>query len=121
MPLLADECRIVNLSSRLMLDGPINRDAFQAYVDHVLVPALSPGDVVVTDNLSSQKGPGVRRAIEAIGARLLYFSPYSPDFNPIENAFANTESVAENSSHPNGRQSLGGDRPTHQPLQTIRI
>ena len=71
-----------------MLDGPINRDAFQAYVDQVLVPELAPGDIVVMDNLSSHKGPAVRAAIEEAGARLLYLPPYSPDFNPIEMAFS---------------------------------
>ena len=77
----------------MVLDGPINRNAFQAYVDQVLVPALSPGDVVVMDNLGSHKGPAVRRAIEAAGARLLYLPPYSPDFNPIENAFAKLKAL----------------------------
>ncbi len=77
----------------MVLDGPINRDAFQAYVDQVLVPELAPGDVVVMDNLSSHKGPAVRRAIEAAGASLLYLPPYSPDFNPIENAFAKLKAL----------------------------
>ena len=71
-----------------MLDGPINRDAFEVYAEKVLVPELSPGDVVVMDNLSSHKGPNVRALIEKAGAILLYLPPYSPDFNPIENAFA---------------------------------
>jgi hypothetical protein len=72
----------------MVLDGPINRLAFQAYVEQVLVPELSPGDIVVMDNLSSHQGPAVCQAIAATGARLLYLPPYSPDFNPIENAFA---------------------------------
>jgi transposase len=72
----------------MVLDGPINRDAFIAYVDQVLVPELRPGDVVIMDNLSSHKGPVVRELIEAAGASLLYLPPYSPDFNPIEQAFA---------------------------------
>jgi len=71
-----------------VLDGPINRDAFDTYVDKVLVPELRPGNVVVMDNLSSHKGPRVREMIEAAGASLLYLPPYSPDFNPIENAFS---------------------------------
>ena len=54
----------------------------------MLVPELRPGDIVVMDNLGSHKGAGVREAIEAAGASLLYLPPYSPDFNPIENAFA---------------------------------
>jgi transposase len=71
-----------------VLDGPVNRIAFETYVEKVLVPELRSGDIVVMDNLSSHKGPRVAEMIEAGGARLLYLPPYSPDFNPIENAFA---------------------------------
>jgi transposase len=71
-----------------VLDGAINRDAFETYLAKVLVPELSPGDIVVMDNLSSHTGPAVEAMIEAAGASLLYLPPYSPDFNPIENAFA---------------------------------
>ena len=85
--------RLDGITAPMVLDGPINRDAFQAYVDQVLVPELTPGDVVVMDNLSSHKGPAVRRAIEAAGANLLYPPPYSPDFNPIENAFAKLKAL----------------------------
>ena len=85
--------RLTGLVAPMVLDGPINRNAFQAYVDQVLVPALSPGDVVVMDNLGSHKGPAVRGSIEAAGARLLYLPPYSPDFNPIENAFAKLKAL----------------------------
>ena len=69
-------------------DGPIDGAALRAYVDRVPVPELRPGDAVVMDNLGSHKGAGVRRAVEAAGASLLYLPPYSPEFNPIENAFA---------------------------------
>lgn len=71
-----------------VLDGPINRNAFETYVEKVLVPELPQGTVVVMDNLSSHKGPRVCEMIEAAGATLLYLPPYSPDFNPIEKAFA---------------------------------
>ena len=71
-----------------VLDGPINRDAFETYVGKVLVPELRPGDIVIMDNLSSHKGPRVGEMIAAANASLLYLPPYSPDFNPIENAFA---------------------------------
>jgi len=71
-----------------VLDGPINKDAFETYVAKVLVPELRPGDIVIMDNLSSHKGPRVREMIEAANASLLYLPPYSPDFNPIENAFS---------------------------------
>jgi len=85
--------RLSGLVAPMVLDGPINREAFQAYVDQVLVPELSPGDVVVMDNLSSHKRPAIRHAIEAAGASLLYLPPYSPDFNPIENAFAKLKAL----------------------------
>ncbi|TDR85296.1 transposase [Enterovirga rhinocerotis] len=76
-----------------VLDGPINRDAFETYVARVLVPDLRPGDIVIMDNLSSHKGPRVRERIEAAGASLRYLPPYSPDFNPIENAFAKLKAL----------------------------
>jgi transposase len=85
--------RVDGIVAPFVIDGPINWDAFQAYADQVLVPELRPGDVVVMDNLSSHKGPAVRRALEAVGARLLYLPPYSPDFNPIENAFAKLKAL----------------------------
>ena len=77
----------------MVLDGPINGVAFQAYVDQVLVPELRPGDVVIMDNLGSHKRPSIRASIEAAGAGLLYLPPYSPDFNPIENAFAKLKAM----------------------------
>ena len=80
--------RLSGIAAPFVLDGPINRDAFQVYVDQVLVPELAPGDIVIMDNLGSHKGPAVRAAIEAAGARLLFLPPYSPDFNPIEMAFS---------------------------------
>ncbi len=70
------------------LDGPINVELFQEYVEQVLVPELRFGDTVIMDNLSSHKAASVRAAIEAAGASLLYLPPYSPDFNPIEKAFS---------------------------------
>ena len=76
-----------------VLDGPINRQVFETYVAQVLVPELRPGDVVIMDNLPSHKGPRVRELIEAAGARLRYLPPYSPDFNPIENAFAKLKAL----------------------------
>ena len=81
-----------------VLDGPINRDAFETYVAKVLVPELRPGDIVVMDNLSSHKGPKVRQIIEAAGAELHYLPPYSPDLNPIENAFAKLKALLRKAS-----------------------
>lgn len=72
----------------MVIDGAVNGEIFLAYVQQQLVPTLQPGDVVIMDNLSSHKRAGVREAIEAADARLLYLPPYSPDFNPIEQAFA---------------------------------
>lgn len=80
--------RMSGLSAPLVLDGAMNGEAFLAYVEQILAPTLAPGDVVIMDNLSSHKVAGVREAIEARGARVLYLPPYSPDLNPIEQAFA---------------------------------
>ena len=85
--------RLSGIVAPFVLDGAINRTAFETYVDKVLVPELSSGDVVIMDNLSSHKGPQVRAMIEAAGAGLLYLPPYSPDFNPIENAFAKLKAL----------------------------
>lgn len=76
------------LTAPLVVAGPINSRVFLAYVQQQLVPTLRSGDIVVMDNLSSHKVRGVREAIEAAGATLLYLPPYSPDYNPIELAFA---------------------------------
>ena len=76
-----------------VLDGPMNGQSFLVYVEKVLVPTLSAGDIVVTDNLSAHKVQGVRSAIEATGATLLYLPPYSPDLNPIELLFAKLKAL----------------------------
>jgi transposase len=80
--------RIGGLAAPMILDGPMDGDAFRAYVAQVLVPELESGDVVVMDNLPAHRVRGVREAVEAAGATLLYLPSYSPDFNPIEMAFA---------------------------------
>lgn len=69
-------------------NGATNSERFRGYVTATLVPVLKPGDTVILDNLPAHKVAGVRDAIESVGARLLYLPPYSPDFNPIEQAFA---------------------------------
>ena len=76
-----------------VFDGAINGELFLAYVEQVLVPTLRPGDVVIMDNLRSHKVAGVREAIEAAGASLLFIPPYSPDLNPIEQAFAKLKAL----------------------------
>ncbi len=80
--------RSTGMAAPLVLDGPMTGEAFRAYVERCLVPVLSPGDVVVLDNLSAHKVAGVRTAIAAAGASVLHLPPYSPDLNPIEQAFA---------------------------------
>jgi transposase len=80
--------RLSGLTAPMLLDGPMNGTAFLAYVEQVLAPTLRSGDLVIMDNLPAHRRTGVRAAIEAAGARLRYLPPYSPDLNPIENAFA---------------------------------
>lgn len=81
------------MTAPMVLDGPMNGAAFRAYIEQVLVPTLRPGDVVIMDNLPAHKSPAIRDAIEATGATLRYLPPYSPDFNPIENAFAKLKAM----------------------------
>lgn len=78
----------------MLLDGPMDGEIFRAWCEQMLAPALRPGDIVVMDNLAAHKVAGIRQAIEAAGARLLYLPPYSPDLNPIENAFAKLKAHA---------------------------
>jgi transposase len=77
----------------LAVEGPTTREVFETYLERVLVPSLRRGQVVVMDNLSSHKGGRVRELIEERGCKLLYLPPYSPDFNPIEEAFAKIKAL----------------------------
>lgn len=79
---LCRHSRLSGIAAPFVLDGPINRVAFQICVNEVLVPELRLGNIVVMDNFGRHKGPAVRRAIEAVGARLLFLPPYSPNLNP---------------------------------------
>ena len=81
------------------VDGAVNRDVFEAFVEQVLVPTLHVGDIVVMDNLSSHKGRRVRTMIESTGAALLFLPPYSPDLNPIELAFAKLKQLLRSAGH----------------------
>ena len=86
-----------------VLDGPINRTLFTAYVEQFLAPTLSPGDVVILDKLGSHNGKAARAAIRNAGAHLLFLPPYSPDLNPIEQLFAKLKHLmrkAEERTHP---------------------
>lgn len=80
--------RLDGMTAPMVLDGPIDGPWFLAYVEQVLRPTLRPGDIVIVDNLGSHRSDKVRLAIEACGASLLFLPKYSPDLNPIENAFA---------------------------------
>lgn len=80
--------RLHGMTAPMVLDGPIDGDWFLAYVEQVLCPTLKPADIVILDNLGSHRSDRVRLAIEVRGASLLFLPKYSPDLNPIENAFA---------------------------------
>lgn len=85
--------RLGGMTAPMVLDGPMTGGWFLAYVEQVLVPTLRPGDVVILDNLAAHKNAAIRAAIEAAGASLRFLPPYSPDLNPIENAFAKLKAL----------------------------
>ncbi len=85
--------RLSGLTAPMVLDGAMNGAAFKAYTEQLLAPSLEPGNIVIMDNLSSHKVAGVREAITAVDAYLLYLPPYSPDLNPIEQAFAKLKAL----------------------------
>jgi transposase len=87
----------------------MNGDAFRAYVEQVLAPTLSPGDVVIMDSLPAHKAAGIREVIEATGAKLRYLPPYSPEFNPIENAFSKLKALCSG-PEPNEQSTPCGTR-----------
>jgi transposase len=81
------------ITAPLVIDGAMNGETFRAYIEQFLAPTLAHGDIVIMDNLPSHKVAGVRDAIEARGASLIYLPPYSPDLNPIEQAFAKLKAL----------------------------
>jgi transposase len=85
--------RCNRIDAPCVIDGPINGLSFAAYVEQVLLPTLSVGDIVVMDNLGSHKRQAVRRLIRAAGAKLFFLPPYSPDLNPIEQVFAKLKTL----------------------------
>ena len=85
--------RCGEIAAPFVIDRPMNGAIFLTYVTRCLVPALTEGDIVVMDNLKPHKAAGVRQAIEAAGAKLLYLPPYSPDLNPIEQAIAKLKAL----------------------------
>jgi len=99
------------------VDGAVNGDVFTAFVRHVLLPTLSPGELAVMDNLSSHKVVAVREAIESAGALLWFLTPYSPDLNPIEPAFSKLRRLFERA----GRRTVDALwRDTQRMLNQIR-
>ena len=85
--------RADRIEAPCVIDGPVNGQSFAAYVEQILAPTLSPGDIVVMDNLGSHKGQAVRTAIRRAGAKLFFLPPYSPDLNPIEQVFAKLKTL----------------------------
>lgn len=81
------------ITAPCVFDGAINGERFLAWVRQALVPTLSPGDIVIMDNLGSHKVAGIREAIEAAGASVRYLPPYSPDLNPIEQVFSKLKAI----------------------------
>jgi len=86
--------RSTGMTAPMVIDGAINGDLFCAYVNQVLVKELRAGDIVVLDNLSSHKRVEAKEAIESVGAKVVFLPPYSPDLNPIENAFSKLKRLA---------------------------
>lgn len=91
--------RVGEIAAPWLLDGAMDGEAFLTYVQNVLCPTLSPGDVVIADNLGSHKVSGVRQAVEATGATLRYLPPYSPDLNPIEMFFSKLKAHLRKAAH----------------------
>ena len=89
---------MIEIEAPWLLDGPINAEGFEAYVEKVLVPTLRPGDLAIMDNLGSHKGKAVRRAIRSAGAKLFFLPKYSPDLNPIEQVFAKLKHLLRNAA-----------------------
>jgi transposase len=90
--------RVDRIEAPCVIDRPVNGQSFLVYIEHFLIPKLTPGDIVVMDNLGSHKRQTVRRAIRAAGGKLLFLPPYSPDLNPIEQAFAKLKHLLRQAS-----------------------
>jgi transposase len=90
---LLSSMSLEGMGPSLAVEGSTTREVFETYIEKVLAPSLSPGQMVVMDNLSSHKGSRIRELIEARACELLYLPPYSPDLNPIEEAFAKIKAL----------------------------
>jgi transposase len=103
--------RCDQLTAPCVFDGPINGECFRAYVEQQLIPVLREGDIVIMDNLGSHKSAAIRSIIKAVGARLWYLPPYSPDLNPIEQAFSKVKHwlrIAQKRTIDDACQYIGG-------------
>src|SRR5262249_56088898 len=105
--------RVDGLTAPMVVDGALTGELFEAYVRQVLAPTLRRGDVVVMDNLNCHKVAGVGRALRAARCRALYLPPYSPDYNPIEAAFAKLKALLRRGG--GGAVGGGGGRPARAP------
>ena len=112
--------RLTGWVAPLTIDGALNGELFRRYVEQHLAPALQPGDLVVMDNLASRKVAGVREALQNVGADVLYLPPYSPDFNPIEQAFSKLNADSKSQATYDGT-TLGDLRKTAGSLHRIRL
>lgn len=81
------------IDAPVVLDGPVNKESFLAYIEQALIPTLRKGDIVIMDNLGSHKGIAVRKALRSVGAKLFFLPPYSPDLNPIEQVFSKLKTL----------------------------
>ena len=95
---LLSSMTLEGMGPSLAVEGATTKAVFEAYIERVLAPSLSPGQIVVMDNLSSHKGDRVRKLIEGVGCSLLYLPPYSPDFSPIEEAFSKIKALLRKSA-----------------------
>jgi transposase len=106
--------RLEGMTAPMILDGAMHGAAFLAYVEQVLAPTLSPGDIVVMDNLPGHKPSAVRQAIERAGAELRFLPPYSPDLNPIEMAFSKFKAfLKKTAQEPSTTSGMPSQRPSN--------
>ena len=110
--------RRAGLDAPMVLDGPMTGPAFLAYVEQVLIPTLRPDEIVVMDNLPAHKIAAVRAAIEAAGAQLFLLPPYSPDMNPIEMVFCQTQDAVAPGSRTHTRRALATHRCASRPVHS---
>jgi len=116
--------RCGRIDAPCVLDQPVNGQSFAEYVEQFLVPTLSPGDVVIMNNLSNHKRPAIREAIRGAGAKLLFLPPYSPDLNPIEQVFAKLKHLMRKAAeriHEATRRRIGSLLETFSPAGAVII